>query len=282
MVPVTIVIATRDRAPELRRTLALLSSLPERPAIAVVDNASSDGTPDMVREHFPHVRLTTLSRNEGAAARNTGVERASTEFVAFSDDDSAWDPGSLDVACRLLGEHPRLGLVAARVLVGPEGRDDPINALLAASPLDSDGLPGPRVLGFLGCAAVGRRQAFLDAGGYSSMLGVGGEEELLAMDLAARGWAVAYVAGVVARHWPSRRRDPASRSAAQARNRALVAWLRRPPRVVAARTAELAAVRDPVARRALAGLLARLPRALAARRRLPAAVESWAEVLDHG
>jgi GT2 family glycosyltransferase len=277
MVPVTVVIATMNRAPELRRTLALLSALPERPPIVVVDNASSDGTSDLVREHFPQVTLVRLSRNLGAAARNLGAERAATGFVAFSDDDSWWEPGALTAACELLHANPGVGLVAARVLVGRHGADDPLNELLAASPLDRDGLPGPRVLGFLGCSAVVRRDAFRRVGGYNEMLGVGGEEELLAMDLTAASWDAVYAPAIVARHWPSRARDPAARRSTQARNRALVALLRRPPRVAAARIAALAA--DP---RALAGLAVRLPRALAARHRLPPRVESWAEVLDHG
>src|SRR5205085_10244188 len=136
------------------------------------------------------------------------------------------------------------------------------------------------VLGFLGCAAVARRAAYLRVGGYRRGLGIGGEEELLALDMAAVGWAIAYVDAMVARHFPSLVRDAAARTVNEDRNRVLVGWLRRPAGRALSGTALLAARarHDPLARRALAGLLAALPRALAARRRLPASVEAQLRV----
>jgi glycosyltransferase involved in cell wall biosynthesis len=280
--PVTVVIATRNRAAELCRTLAKLQELPERPEITVVDNGSADGTAAAVRDGYPSVTLIRLNRNYGAWARNMAVARAATRYVAFSDDDSWWEPGSLRLACELLDAHAELGLVTGRTLIGSNGAEDPLNAVLAASPLPRGGLPGPRVLGFLGCAAVARRAAYLRAGGYSRLLGVGGEEQLLAMDLAACGWAVAYSDAMVARHFPSQARDPMARKANEERNRVLVGWLRRPLGRALAGTARLAARawRDPAARRALARLLPVLPRALPARRRLPASVEAQLRVLE--
>ena len=144
------------------------------------------------------------------------------------------------------------------------------------------GLPGPRVFGFLGCSAVVRRSAYLEVGGYHKLLGTGGEEELLALDLAAAGWALAYVDRMTARHFPSRARDAAARQATEQRNRVLVAWLRRPIGRALALTAALGAraCRDPVARHALAALLAVLPQALPARRPLPARIEAELRVLN--
>ena len=63
-----------------------LSVLPECPGIVVVDNGSRDGTAAVVRRAFPHVDLITLRRNLGACARNVGVRRARTPYVALSDD----------------------------------------------------------------------------------------------------------------------------------------------------------------------------------------------------
>ena len=91
----------------------------------------------------------------GAVARTIGVHLARTPYVAFSDDDSWWEPGALARAAELFDAHPRLGLIAARVLVGADRVPDPINAAMAGSPLPSEpGLPGPSVLGFLACAAI--------------------------------------------------------------------------------------------------------------------------------
>lgn len=204
------------------------------------------------------------------------MRRARTPYVAFSDDDSWWAPGALTRAVSLLDSHPQVGLVAGATLVGPEDAPDPLNAVLAASPLARGALPGPRLLGFLGCAAVARREAFLAAGGYSRSLFIGGEEELLACDLAARSWPVVYADDVVAHHWPSPVRDARRRRCQELRNRVLVAWLRRPLPQAAAATASLvrAAAWDAVARRALTEAAVRLPAAVIRRRRLPPAVEA--------
>lgn len=272
------VIATRDRRDELCRTLGRLTALPERPPVIVVDNGSADGTAETVRRRYPDVTVIRLRRNRRAAARTLGARRAATRYVAFSDDDSWWDPSALDRAVAVLEANPAAGAVTGRTLVGPDWRDDPINAVLAASPL-----PGARVLGFLGCALVVRRDAFLACGGYRRLVGIGGEEELLALDLAAGGWDCLYAPDVVARHVPSRHRDAAGRKAAEARNRVLIAFLRRPLVRALAGTAGLvrrAAGRDPVARRALAGLLPRLPLALLERHRVPEEVADWASRLE--
>jgi GT2 family glycosyltransferase len=280
--PVGIVIATRNRAASLAVTLRHLLALPERPEILVADNASTDDTRALLAREFPQVQVLSLPLNRGATARNHGVRALNTPYVAFSDDDSWWAPGALTTAARLFDEHPRLGLISARTLVGPAEYADPLNGVLAASPLGSaTDLPGTQVLGFLACASVVRREAFLDAGGYHPLLFFGAEETLLAYDLAARGWGVTHCPEVTAHHHP----DPGPRTGRPAvirRNELLTAWLRRPLPYALARTRALAAEarHDPHARRALRETLARLPAALRARRPLPPHVERAARRLD--
>jgi GT2 family glycosyltransferase len=277
-----VVIATRNRADSLATTLRHLRALPEQPPVVVADNGSQDGTAAMVARDFPEVGLLRLPFNRGALARNDGARVLHTPYVAFSDDDSWWEPGALPAAAALLDAHPRLGLLAASVRVGPGGRPDPLDAVLAASPLGGqDGLPGTRVLGFLGCAAVARRTAFLQVGGYHPLLFFGAEETLLAYDLAAHGWGVTHCPEVVARHDPAKTPRP-RRDVLVRRNELLTTWLRRPLPLALRRTRALAADarHDPDARAALRGVLARLPAALRARAPLPADVEAAARLLD--
>ncbi|MEU5089906.1 glycosyltransferase [Streptomyces sp. NPDC021356] len=280
--PVGVVIATRNRSASLAVTLRHLLALPERPEIVVADNASTDGTRALLAREFPQVRVLALPSNRGAPARTHGVRALRTPYVAFSDDDSWWAPGALTEAARLLDGHPRLGLLAARTLVGPEEEPDPLDKVLADSPLGpATDLPGTQVLGFLACAGVARRTAYLDAGGFHPLLFFGAEETLLAYDLAARGWGVTHCPEVVAHHHPA----PAPRTdrpAVVRRNELLTAWLRRPLPHALARTRDLAADarHDPHARRALGEALARLPGALRARRPLPPHVERAARMLD--
>jgi GT2 family glycosyltransferase len=274
---VTVVVATRDRRASLLRTLELLHALPERPPVIVLDNGSGDGSGAAVRAAFPMDDVVSLGRNLGATARNLGVRRAATPYVAFADDDSWWAPGSLTRAGGHFDRHPRLALLAARVLVGPEERLDPTSALMAASPLGREpDLPGPSVLGFLACGAIVRRTAFLGVGGFDDLLFFFGEEALVAMDLTAEGWGAAYADDVVAHHHPNAPGDPARRQCRQLRNELLTAWLRRPVTVAASCTADLAklAVRERPARRALVETAMRFPTAVRRRRPTPARVEA--------
>ena len=277
--PVTVVIATWNRGPELIGTLARLRALPERPPVVVVDNGSTDGTAELVRANHPDpgVQVVGLRRNRGGAARTVGARLVDSPYVAFSDDDSWWAPGALVRAAGLLDRHPRLAVLAARVLVGPEGRLDPVCDEMARSPLArADDLPGPSVLGFIACGAVVRRSAFLEVGGFDARLGVGGEEELLSVDLAARGWGLAYVEEVVAHHHPSPSRDPSGRRRVQVRNALWSAWLRRPLGGAARQTAHLAALalHQPSASSGLLLAMLGLPWVLRERRPVPDELEA--------
>jgi N-acetylglucosaminyl-diphospho-decaprenol L-rhamnosyltransferase len=257
---VTIVVATRNRPDQLAET-----AVHHRAPVIVVDNGSDEAI------RLPSADVVRLEANLGAAARNIGVERARTPFVAFADDDSYWAPGSLAHAAVLLRAHPRAALLAAEVLVGPAGRLDSVSAAMAAAPLGTPpGGAGPSVLGFLACAVMVRRDAFLAVGGFEPRLFMYGEEALLAMDLAAAGHQLSYVPSLLVRHFPEPSgRDPRVRRRMEARNRLLTAMLRRPPATVG--RAAVATLRAEPA--ALAGVVRQLPWALRRRRSLPATVE---------
>jgi GT2 family glycosyltransferase len=260
----SIVIVTKDRREELVANLPRLRSTFPDVHVVVVDNGSHDGTASTVRERFADVDVIDLGRNAGGAGRNIGATHAGSPYIAFADDDSWWAPGSLELAVRVLEGHPSVGLVAAAIRLGDEaGPLDPVCREMVDSPLPTpSSLPGPRVLGFVACASVVRREAFEAAGGFAERMGIGGEEELLAIDLADAGWDLVYVPDVVAVHRPSPRRDTGARRRRITRNALWTAWLRRRPLAAARVTARLmwAARRD---RQALVG-------ALDALRQLPA------------
>jgi GT2 family glycosyltransferase len=233
--PVTVVVATRNRRDELLRTLSRLRELPEQPPVVVVDNASSDGSAAAARTAGPGVEVLALPANFGAAARTVGARAARTSLVAFSDDDSWWAPGALGTAAERFAQDPRLGLLAGRVLVGPADTLDPTSALMATGELDEwlcpSGTGRRGVTGFLACAAVVRVRAFRAVGGFEQHLVIGGEEELVALDLARAGWKLVYEPDVVAHHHPSAARHAANRRRYLARNLLLTAGLRYPPGV---------------------------------------------------
>ena len=142
-------------------------------------------------------------------------------------------------------------------------------------------MPYPSVLGFIACGAVVRRRAYLQAGGFHPRFGIGGEEELLALDLSAHGWDLVYVPDLVARHFPSSVRDVTRRRQIVTRNSLWVTWLRGHPREVVARTGQTLRVarRDPVVRDALSSASAGMPWVVRQRRRLPRRVEAARRLL---
>jgi GT2 family glycosyltransferase len=272
---VSIVVITRNRRDRVLDTLPRLrAASPDAPLI-VVDDASEDDTAGAVRSRHPEVTVLRNETNLGAAARTVGVRAARTAYVAFADDDSWYAPGALELAAAILDGDDRIGLVVGAVTVEPGGHPDPINAVLAASPLRDHGLPGPQVLGFIACAAVVRRAAYLAVGGFDPRLQIGGEEELLALDLATAGWRCVHVEGLGAHHHPDARDPRPGRRQRLARNRVWTAWLRRPAGVAAAVTARTAAtaVRDTDERAGLVAAVRGLPHVLRDRRPLPAEVE---------
>ena len=265
---VTCVIASRNRRDDL------LDSLPRHEApVVLVDNASTDDTVAVVGRVHPEVRVVPLPENLGAVARSIGVEYARTPFVAFTDDDSWWAPGDLARAVAIMQAHPRLGLLAARILVGPEDRLDPVCTEMAESPLRREpDLPGPSLLGFVACAALVRVEAFTAVGGFDRVVRFPGEEERVALDLAAAGWGVAYVDEVTVHHHPSPRRDAnAVRQTGIWRSRVLTALMRYPLPALAGQL--LCALRaGRVGVRGLASAVPRVPAALRERRVLPTTV----------
>ncbi len=226
---VTAVILTHNRAAGVAQTAERVLRLSRPASVIVIDSGSTDGTAEHLAACVPEIEVVTLPTNVGASGRNAGVERARTPYVALCDDDTWWAPGAMSRAADLLDAHPRLAVVVARILVGPEESLDATCVRMAASPLPrSAAVPGIPILGFMAGASVVRRSAFLAAGGFEPRFFLGGEEMLLAVDLAAAGWALAYVPEIVVYHHPSRLRDARLRARVCARNALWFAWLRRP------------------------------------------------------
>ncbi|WP_138733638.1 glycosyltransferase family 2 protein [Modestobacter excelsi] len=281
---VAVVVITHQRREELLLALSRLRRLPEQPHVVVVDNGSTDGTADAVRVQHPWVELIASPTNLGAVGRNLGVARLDTPYVAFCDDDTWWEPGSLRMAADTLDAHPRLAVLTARILVEPGSTEDPIVAELRDSPVvGADWLPGPALGSFLAGASVLRREAFDEVGGFSERLWLGGEEELMAGDLASAGWELCYLPGLTVHHQASSARDPHKRRADGIRNTLWTTWLRRPFRPALRRTVHLLRTvpRDRVTARGLLAAVRGLPWVLRERTVLPPHAEARFAALEH-
>jgi len=96
---VSVIIPTYDRADVLGRAVdSVLAQTRTDLEVLVVDDASTDRTPDVVADYDdPRVRYLRHAENRGgSAARNTGIGAANGDYLAFLDSDDAWRPRKLE------------------------------------------------------------------------------------------------------------------------------------------------------------------------------------------
>jgi GT2 family glycosyltransferase len=92
-----------------------------RAEVWVVDNASTDGTPEVVRDRFPWVRLIASEENLGyGRAVNLVAERTEAPWVAPANEDIELRPGALEVLLNSGAAHPEAAIVAPRLQL-PDG-----------------------------------------------------------------------------------------------------------------------------------------------------------------
>jgi len=85
--------------------------------VIVVDNASSDGSVEMVQNKFPHVNLIQSVENLGfAAANNLAIQRSAGRYVCLVNSDVRVLPGCLDILAGYLDQNPKVGNVGPYVL----------------------------------------------------------------------------------------------------------------------------------------------------------------------
>jgi N-acetylglucosaminyl-diphospho-decaprenol L-rhamnosyltransferase len=102
----------------LRDCLASLreheAHLPTR--IFVVDNGSTDGTLEMVREQFPEVELHAAAANLGfSRANNSAIVRGTGKYVLVLNPDTRISEGALDTLVSLMESHPEIGICGCRL-----------------------------------------------------------------------------------------------------------------------------------------------------------------------
>jgi len=89
--------------------------------VIVIDNASTDGSPQKVAQKFPKVRILRNEKNLGFSAANNRAIRASTgRYILILNDDAILQEGSLDLMLRTLDADSSLGVVGPKLL-NPDG-----------------------------------------------------------------------------------------------------------------------------------------------------------------
>ena len=108
----------RDYLPACLGALAATDYPEEKLQIIVVDNLSSDGSPEMVERDFPGVRLLWRETNDGfAAGNNAGIRAADGDLVALVNPDTAVEPGWLRPLVETMGAAPDIAAVCPKLLL---------------------------------------------------------------------------------------------------------------------------------------------------------------------
>jgi N-acetylglucosaminyl-diphospho-decaprenol L-rhamnosyltransferase len=191
--------------------------------VVVVDNASTDGTRELVREGFPAARVLSSPNLGFAYGNNRGLERTRARYVLLLNPDTEILAGTFAELLTALDARPEVGVAGVRQ-VGSEGELLPTirrfpNAMRALSEaLGSERWPlrpswaGERVLDpaayaregdcdwVVGSFMIARREALLAAGALDERFFLYCEEPDLCLRVARAGWRVRYLPDMTIRH----------------------------------------------------------------------------------
>jgi GT2 family glycosyltransferase len=89
--------------------------------IIVVDNGSSDGCGEMIKENFPEIKFIQLPKNIGfAAGNNVGIKETKGEYIMLLNPDVTALNGSIEKMVGFMKTHPEVGLAGPK-LINPDG-----------------------------------------------------------------------------------------------------------------------------------------------------------------
>ena len=199
-VPISVLVLNFNRCAELRMTLEAIFAQENPPAeVIVADNASTDGSADMVRREFASARLLALPENIGSLARRKAAEQARADYIMMYDDDSC-PSTSCDLArlASFFDHHPDISAVCTAIY---RTRSKYLETAgwekFAVGGSAEDGYEG---LFVHGSGTAYRRLDLLTSGAFDNELFWGDEEFDAALSLAARGFRIVYLPSIVTNH----------------------------------------------------------------------------------
>jgi N-acetylglucosaminyl-diphospho-decaprenol L-rhamnosyltransferase len=171
--------------------------------VFVVDNASQDGSADMVRRRFPEVHLIANSINKGfAAANNQIVDQCRGDFILFLNPDTQVLPNALEKAVAYLQVNPSIGLAGAKI-INPDGTIQESVSYRYPGEKYAKGnlplLPG-KIACVLGAAMIVRRAVIQAIGGFDEDFFLYGEDEDLCLRIRKAGWEIGHIREAVVIH----------------------------------------------------------------------------------
>ena len=195
---ISLVVLSYERKDCLRELLQHLRGIaPHLLEIVVVDNASTDGTDEMVRAEFPDVGFLRNDTNLGACGRTRGMELARGELIITLDDDVfGLEQSDLLRIQEIFAADPKLAVLNFRVLDYYSGE---VCNWVHHCPADRALTRFATYEITEGAVAI-RRAALAQVGGYWEKFFIGHEGPDLAFRMMDAGFAVAYDGSIAVRH----------------------------------------------------------------------------------
>jgi GT2 family glycosyltransferase len=209
---VSVIVVNYNGRHWLERCLtATCAQLADHEEIVLVDNASTDGSVELVRERFPDVRLLALDRNLGfAGGNNAGARTARGRYLALLNNDTVPQPGWLNALKAPLERDPRVALATSRIvyLHDPSVIDSAGDGYLRAGGAFKRFHGGPfalgndsgEVFGACGAACMVRRDVFVELGGFDEDFFMVYEDVDLSYRARLSGHRCVYVADAIVQH----------------------------------------------------------------------------------
>ncbi len=213
----SVIISTKNRKEELRKTVASAISQSARPEVLVFDDGSTDGTSNLIRSEFPGVKLHRFDTSEGyITRRNQGAKLATAPFVFSIDDDAIFSTPHVVEQTLADFDDPRVAAVAIPFINVNQ------DAVLRQSAGDSSQIQVAPA--YIGTAHALRREPFLQLGGYQGALVHQGEEDDFCARLYDAGYVVRLGRAEPIHHFESPNRNWGRMTYYGQRNNILYAW----------------------------------------------------------
>jgi GT2 family glycosyltransferase len=181
-VPVTVALVTRNRKDELRGALGSVLEQDGNPEIIVLDDASTDGTSEMVRDEFPSVSLHRHDEPHGTTqSRNRITSLAANNIVVHLDDDARFTSRATLTQTVSDFDDPRVAIVA---IPFNDVVDDRWAERNRRAPDDDLWV----LATYTGAAYAARTDVFRQVGGYDREYWMYGEERDLSLRLLSEGF----------------------------------------------------------------------------------------------